>query len=72
MNAIIPEDASFNAEEQQNMEGTLTLFHVHARALFDTGTTNSFIANKIVKDLGLVPQELKPALNAVSPLGATV
>ena len=42
--AIIPEEVSFNVEEQQNMEGTLTLFHSRVRALFDTSASNSFIA----------------------------
>ena len=43
LNAIILEEASFDLEEQQNMEGTLTLFHSCVRALFDTGASNSFI-----------------------------
>ena len=54
------------------MEGTLTLFHSRVRALFDTGASNSFIAVRMMNDLGLVPQELKTVLNAVSPLGVTI
>ena len=42
------------------------------RVLFDTGATNSFIAHRVVQDLGLVPQDLDVALNAVSLLGVTV
>ena len=72
MNAIVPERANFNAQEQQNLEGTLTLYNSHAKVLFDTGATNSFIAHRVVQDLGLVPQNLDVALNAVSPLGVTV
>ena len=40
--------------------------------LFDTGASNSFIAYRVVQDLGLVPQMLEVALNAVSPLEVTV
>ena len=54
------------------MEGTLILFHSHIRALFDTGASNSFIAARMINDLGLVPQELETILNVVSPLGVTV
>ena len=54
------------------MEGTLTLFHSHVPALFDTGASRSFIAVRVMHDLGLVPQALETALNAVSPLGITV
>ena len=72
MNAVIPEEVGFNAEEQQNLEGTLTLFHSRVRALFDTGASHSFIAVRVMHNLGLVPQALETALNAVSPLGITV
>jgi len=58
--------------EQQNLEGTLTLYNSRASVLFDTGATNSFIAHRVVQALGLVQQDLDVALNAVSPLGATV
>ena len=44
LNAIIPREAGFNEVEQQNMEGTLTLFNSRVRDLFDTGASNSFIA----------------------------
>ena len=54
------------------MEDTLTLFHSCVRALFDTGTSNSFIEVRMMNDLGLVPRELETVLNAVSPLGVTV
>ena len=40
--------------------------------MFDTGASNSFIAYRVVQDLGLVPQTLEVAWNAVSPLGVTV
>ena len=56
LNAIIPEEAGFDEEEQQNMEGTLMLFYSHVKALFDTGASNSFIAVRMMNDLGLVPQ----------------
>ena len=72
MNAIIPEAAGFNPEEQQNLEGTLTLYHIRVKVLFDTGASNSFIAHSIVQNLGLVPQSLDRVLNAVSPLGIAV
>ena len=72
VNAIIPEEAGFNVEEQQNLEGTLTLFHSRVKVLFDTGASNSFIAYRVVQDLGLVPQTLEVALNAASPLGVSV
>ena len=49
------------------MEGTLTLFHNRVRALFDIGASRSFIAVRVMHDLGLVPQALEIALNAVSP-----
>ena len=54
------------------MEVTLTLFHSHVRALFDTGASISFIFMRMMNDLGLVSQELETVLNVVSPLGATV
>ena len=72
MNAVIPEEVGFNAEEQQNLEGTLTLFHSRVRALFDISASRSFIAVRVMHDLDLVPQALDTALNAVSPLGITV
>ena len=72
LNAVIPEEVGFNAEEQQNLEGTLTLFYSRVRALFDTGASRSFIAVRVMHDVGLVPQVLETALNAVSPLGITV
>ena len=40
--------------------------------MFDTGASNSFIAYRVVQDLGLVPQTLEVALNAASPLGVSV
>ena len=40
--------------------------------LFDTAATNSFMAHRVVRALGLVPQNLNVTLNAVLPLGATV
>ena len=42
------------------------------RVIFDTGATNSFVSFEIVRRLGLIPQTLDNALNAVSPLGAAV
>ena len=55
INAIVPERANFNAQEQQNLEGTLTLYNSYAKVLFDIRATNSFIAHRVVQDLGLVP-----------------
>ena len=72
LNAVIPEAAGFDAEAQQNLEGTLTLFSNRVKTLFDTGASNSFIASRVVRDLGLVPQDLTVALNAVSPMGTSV
>ena len=72
LNAIILEKARFNEEKQQNMEGTLTLFYSRVRALFDIGASNSFIAVRMMNDLGLVPHELEIVLNEVSLLGVTV
>ena len=40
--------------------------------MFDTSASNSFIAYRVVQDLGLVPQTLEVALNTVSPLGVSV
>ena len=54
------------------MEGTLVLFHTQVRVLFDTGASNSFIAVRVMCELGLVPQTLKTAFNVISPLGAIV
>ena len=48
------------------------MFNIQVRVLFDTGATNSFISYEIVRRLGLIPQTLDNALNAVSPLEATV
>ena len=72
LNAIIPEGTGFDAEEQQNLEGTLTLFHTQVKALFDIGASNSFIVARIMCELGLVPQALKATLNATSLLGAII
>ena len=72
MNAIIPEGACFDFEGQQNLEGTITLFHTQVKVLFDTGASNSFVVVKIMCELVLVPQALKTTLNAISLLGATV
>ena len=72
LNAIIPEGAGFDVEGQQNLEGTITLFHTQVKFLFDTRASNSFVAVKTVCELGLVPQALKTALNALLPLGATI
>ena len=58
LNDIIPGKAGFNEEEQQNMEGTLILFHSRVRVLFDTGASNYFIVVRMMNYLGLVPQEL--------------
>ena len=55
LNAIIPEEVGFHEEKQQNIKGMLTLFHNRIRALFDTGASNSFIAVRMMKELGLVP-----------------
>ena len=55
MNAIILEGTGFNIEEQQNLEGTIALFHTQVKVLFDIGASNSFIAVKIMYELGLVP-----------------
>ena len=44
LNAITPEGTGFNIEEQQNLEGTLALFHTQVKVLFDTGASNSFVA----------------------------
>ena len=72
LNAIISEGTGFNIEEQHNLEGTIALFHTQVKILFDTGASNSFIAVRIMCELGLVPQALKMALNAISPLGMTI
>ena len=72
LNAIIPKGTGFDIEEQQNLEGTIALFHTQVKVLFDTGASNSFITIRIMCELGLVPQALKTTLNAISPLGATV
>ena len=50
----------------------LTLFHSCVRALFDTSASNSFIAIRMMNDLGLVSQELETVMNVVSLLGVTV
>ena len=48
LNPIIPTEAGFNEEDQQNLEGTIVLFHSQVKALFNTGATRSFIAVRIV------------------------
>ena len=55
MNDIILEEAGFDVEGQQNLEGTLTLSYSRIRALFDSGASYSFIAANVMDDLGLVP-----------------
>ena len=72
LNAIIPNKAKYDEEEQQNSKGTLKLFNSQAKALFYTGASSSFIAIKIVRRLGLAPQTLDVSLNAESPLGVSV
>ena len=59
VNAIILEEARFVVEGLQNLEGTLMLFPSRVKVLFDTSAPNSFIAFKLLQDLGLVPQPLK-------------
>ena len=66
LNPIIPEAAGYEDGEQQDLKGTLLLLcsiPVLRSRLF------SF---EIVRRLGLVPQTLVNALNAVSLLGTTV
>ena len=59
LNAIIPEVVGYKETgydgidyeeppEQQVIEGTITLYSSRVKALFDTGTTHSFIAVKII------------------------
>ena len=80
MNAIIPEVVGYEGtgydkseyEEQQVIKSTITLYSSLVKALFDMGATHSFIAVKIIQKLGITPQKLDIALNAASPLGATV
>ena len=48
VNAIIPEAAGFNPKEPQNLKGTLMLFYIKVKVLFDTGASNSFIASSVV------------------------
>ena len=55
LNDVIPKEVGFNAEEQHDLEGMLMLFHSRVRALFDTGASRSFIAVRVMHDLGLVP-----------------
>ena len=54
------------------MEGKITLYSSHVKALFDTGATHSFNSIKIIQKLGFMPQKLDIALNDVQLLGATV
>ena len=72
MNAIITEKVGFEAEEQQVIEGTLTPFNSQVSILFDTSASNSFIAIRIIQQLGLVPQTLEVPLNVISPLEVSV
>ena len=48
VNVIIPRRARFDATEQRNLEGTLTLYNSRVPILFDIGATNSFIAHRVV------------------------
>ena len=48
------------------------MFNSQVKGLFDTGASNSFIAIRIVRRFGLVPQTLDVSLNAISPLGVSV
>ena len=54
------------------MEGIITLYSSHIKALFDTVATHSFIVVKIIQKLGVTSQKLDIALNVASPLGVTV
>ena len=54
------------------MAGTLSVFNYHARVLFDTGASHSFISNMVVESLGLTVTPLAKPLCVTSPLGVSV
>ena len=54
------------------VEGMLVVFSSHARILFDTGYTHSFIAASFILALGLHVEPMDCILTVVSPLGGEV
>ncbi|MQL74214.1 hypothetical protein Taro_006546 [Colocasia esculenta] len=54
-------------------EGTILIMGMHARVLFDTGATHSFVsegfAKVLMKDDGLVPERLEVPLSVHTPAG---
>ena len=56
LKAIISKEAGFDATEQQNLEGTLNLYHRRVKTLFDIHALNSFIAHYLLQELGLRPK----------------
>ncbi|KAK9938756.1 hypothetical protein M0R45_015477 [Rubus argutus] len=65
-----PRPAQLNviAFENTVMEGTLIAYSTHARILFDTGASDSFISAAFIATLGLIPDELDKFLTVSTPL----
>ena len=55
--------------EQPVIQGTFLLSHLWPRVLFDSGSSNSFIAASVVIELGLEVEALEEPLYMSSPLG---
>ena len=63
-----------DAEQAEHVtEGTVLLFGVHARVLFDTGATHSFISERFARQLalesGIESEELEVPLSVHTPAG---
>ena len=51
------------------IQGTVLLFHLWARVLFESGASHSFIVESCVRVLGLEVETLDEPLHVSSPLG---
>ena len=59
-------------QQGAGVAGTLSVFNYHARVLFDTGASHSFISSMVVECLSLTVTPLAQPLCVTSPLGVTV
>ena len=58
-------------QQGTGVAGTLVVYNYHARVLFDTGASHSFISSVIVDCLGLAITPLAQPLCVISPLGVS-
>ena len=54
------------------VEGTFLVNDCHARIMFDSGATHSFIARKFMLAIGLRPESLPIPLEISTPIGRVV